>query len=164
MTSRLQMVVIHNTSKFSRKFMFSDTGCQKVQLSGISLTPCRSIAPILGRTVEEAQAKYERYKQYIDYRGGLAKISGYIGVDLSSYPLDEPFKFDMSKKGESGIQAIMNMLKNFDGQDVTPRMLGEKMAFFGFGPMPVGTPEMVADCIEEWATVGDVDGFNVCCK
>jgi alkanesulfonate monooxygenase SsuD/methylene tetrahydromethanopterin reductase-like flavin-dependent oxidoreductase (luciferase family) len=30
--------------------------------------------------------------------------------------------------------------------------------------MPVGTPEMVADVIEDWATNADIDGFNIACK
>lgn len=30
-----------------------------------------------------------------------------------------------------------------------------------FHPMPVGTPEMVADVFEDWINIADVDGFNV---
>lgn len=124
------------------------------------------IAPILGRTLEEAQAKYEKYKACIDYEGGLAKLSGYLNIDLTQYPLDEPFKMTSDAKGpDAGIYAIMNNIKKTsDADEITPRMLGEKMAFCGFGPMPVGTPEMVADVMEEWVNVGDVDGFNVACE
>ncbi|RDW73034.1 bacterial luciferase-like protein [Coleophoma cylindrospora] len=121
------------------------------------------ITPILGRTLEEAQAKYEKYKACIDYEGGLAKLSGYLNMDLTQYPLDEPFKMTEGGKGpDAGIHAIINSIKKTsDAAEITPRMLGEKMAFCGFGPMPVGTPEMVADLLEEWVNEGDVDGFNV---
>lgn len=122
------------------------------------------ITPILGRTLEEAQAKYEKYRALADWRGGLAKISQYLNVDLSAHPPDEPFDIDSIGKSDNAIHAIINAVKRHRDMVVTPRLLGEKMAFCGFGPMPVGTPEMVADIIEDWATNADIDGFNVACK
>jgi alkanesulfonate monooxygenase SsuD/methylene tetrahydromethanopterin reductase-like flavin-dependent oxidoreductase (luciferase family) len=35
------------------------------------------------------------------------------------------------------------------------------MVFCGFGPMPVGDQETVAEVFEDWVNNGDVDGFNV---
>lgn len=43
----------------------------------------------------------------------------------------------------------------------TPRKIGQQMAFCGFGPMPVGTPDMIADVMEDFANNGGIDGFNV---
>lgn len=114
--------------------------------------------------MEEAQAKYEKYKACIDWEGGMAKLSQYLNVDLSSFPLDEQLDVNAIGKSDNSIHAMINMLKRFDGQFVSPRILGEKMAFCGFGPMPVGTPEMVADVMEDWVNNGDIDGFNVACK
>lgn len=122
------------------------------------------MTPIIGRTEEEAKAKYEKYKACADWKGGMAKLSQYLNVDLSLYPPDEPFDVNSVGKSDNAIHAIINMLKRFQGQVVTPRMLGEKMAFCGFGPMPVGTPEQVADVFEDWANNGDVDGFNIACE
>jgi alkanesulfonate monooxygenase SsuD/methylene tetrahydromethanopterin reductase-like flavin-dependent oxidoreductase (luciferase family) len=122
------------------------------------------ITPILGRTLEEAQAKYNKYREMADWRGGLAKISQYLNVDLSAYPPDEPFDVKSIGKSDNAIHAMINTVKSQVDVVVTPRLLGEKMAFCGFGPMPVGTPEMVADVFEDWATNADIDGFNVACK
>jgi len=119
------------------------------------------MTPILGRTLEEAQAKHDRYKAVADWEGGLAKLSQYLNVNLFAYPLDEPFNTQTVVASDSSIHTMVNMLKQFEGQDITPRMLGEKMGFCGFGPMPVGTPEMVADVMEDWVNNGDVDGFNL---
>ncbi|KFA70209.1 hypothetical protein S40285_04419 [Stachybotrys chlorohalonatus IBT 40285] len=119
------------------------------------------MAPILGRTLEEAEAKYEKYKSMADWKGGLAKISQYLNVDLGAYPPDEPFDVDSIGKSDNSIHAIINAVQRHRDIVVTPRLLGEKMAFCGFGPMPVGTPEMVADVIEDWATNADIDGFNI---
>ncbi|RDW61482.1 dimethyl-sulfide monooxygenase-1 [Coleophoma crateriformis] len=122
------------------------------------------ITPILGRTLEEAQAKYEGFKKLADWRGGLVKLSSFLGVDLSQFPVDEPFDFAASG-GNSQIhtmfETIKSVTKNLGEGSVTPRRLGEEFAFCGFANMPVGTPEMVADVMEEWANVADIDGFNV---
>ena len=122
------------------------------------------ICPIIGKTVEEAEAKYKMYKEAVDWRGGMAKLSQYLNVDLSSYPLDEPFDVSSIGKSENAIHALINTVKRYEHEGITPRMLGEKMAFCGFGPMPVGTPEMVADVMEDWVNNADIDGFNVACK
>lgn len=45
---------------------------------------------ITGATDEEAQAKFEEYQQYADAIGGLTLMSGWSGVDLSTFELDEP--------------------------------------------------------------------------
>lgn len=60
---------------------------------------------------------------------------------------------------------MLKTIKRYDKDGtLTPRMLGEQMAFCGFGPMPVGTPEMVADVMEKWVNEADIDGFNIACK
>jgi alkanesulfonate monooxygenase SsuD/methylene tetrahydromethanopterin reductase-like flavin-dependent oxidoreductase (luciferase family) len=120
------------------------------------------LTPIIGRTMEEAQAKYEKAYELADYRGGLAKMSNYLGIDFSKFDLDEPFSLE--GKETNGIQTMINVLTRDPTIVWTPRKIGKQMAFCGFGPMPVGTPEFIADFIEEWAVAGDVDGFNVACK
>jgi hypothetical protein len=119
------------------------------------------MTPILGRTLEEAQAKHDKYKAAVDWRGGMAKLSQYLNVDLFAYPLDEPFDVNAVGTSDNAIHAIINTLKRYQNEVVTPRILGEKMAFCGFGPMPVGTPEMVADVMEDWVNNADIDGFNI---
>jgi len=121
-----------------------------------------SMTPIVGRTVEEAQAKYDKYKTMVDWEGGLAKLSGYLNLDLSKYPLDEPLDYNEIKEGVA-IEGVGTNVKK-DPEPLTPRQLGERMAFCGGGNMPIGTPHMIADVMEEWINVGDIDGFNVACK
>ncbi|KAF7556438.1 hypothetical protein G7Z17_g1428 [Cylindrodendrum hubeiense] len=120
------------------------------------------ISPILGKTVEEANAKYDRARENADVIGGLAQFSGYTGIDLSRFPLDEVFEL----KEQPGDSAIHSFLENFNktigsSEPWTPRRLGENMALGGFHPAPVGTPDMVADVFEEWINEADVDGFNI---
>lgn len=120
------------------------------------------ISPILGRTLEEAQAKLDRARKYANYVGGLAQFSGYTGIDLSRFPVDEIIEL----KDAPGDAALHTFLDNFDKisnntEPWTPRRLGETMAFGGLHPAPVGTPEMVADVMEQWVNEADVDGFNI---
>ncbi|KAH9885730.1 putative xenobiotic compound monooxygenase, DszA family [Xylariomycetidae sp. FL2044] len=120
------------------------------------------ISCILGNTMEEAQAKYEEAKENADIVGGLAQFSGYTGIDLSRFPLDEVFEL----KDAPGDAAVHSFLENFNkatgnNEPWTPRKLGEKMALGGFHPLPIGTPDVVADCFETWIDEADVDGFNI---
>jgi FMN-dependent oxidoreductase (nitrilotriacetate monooxygenase family) len=127
------------------------------------------ITPIIGKTLEEAKKKFDTARKQAHVLGGLARFGGFTGVDLSPFPLDEPFEF----KGELtdvGIHsAIENLKANPDidqfGKERlwTPRKIGEIMAMGGDGVMPVGTPEMVADIFQKWFEEAGVDGFNVCC-
>ena len=122
------------------------------------------MTPILGRTVEAAQAKRDRFRQYIDWEGGLAKLSSFVNFDFGRLPPDVPFIFD-DKGTDNSIHTMLKTIKRYDGDGtLTPRMLGETMAFCGFGPMPIGTPEMVADLMEKWRDEADIDGFNIACK
>jgi hypothetical protein len=120
------------------------------------------ITPIIGKTLEEAQAKYERARENADVVGGLAQFSGYTGIDLSRFPLDDVFELTDAP----GDDATHTFLENFNKatgntEPWTPRRLGETMALGGFHPAPVGTPEMIADVFEQWIDEADVDGFNI---
>jgi alkanesulfonate monooxygenase SsuD/methylene tetrahydromethanopterin reductase-like flavin-dependent oxidoreductase (luciferase family) len=120
------------------------------------------ISPIIGKTKEEAQAKYKRAIENSDPVGGLAQFSGYTGIDLSRFPLDDVFELTDAP----GDNAVHSFLDNFnkvvgDIGPWTPRKLGEIMALGGFHPAPVGTPDMIADVFEQWIDEADVDGFNI---
>lgn len=121
------------------------------------------ICPILGRTEEEAQAKYEKYLANASVQGGLSSFGHFTGVDLAKYEIDEPFNFDNEELSKAGIQGIFNNFKEVEkgGKPWTPRMVGAKVGFGGFGPIPVGTAAQVADVMEEWFNGADVDGFNI---
>jgi hypothetical protein len=66
-----------------------------------------AISPFIGRTIEEGQAKFDRAAQYADIIGGLGQFSGYTGIDMSKYPLDEELKLDTSNPAENMIQGFL---------------------------------------------------------
>lgn len=111
-----------------------------------------AISPFIGRTMEEAQAKFDLAAKHADIIGGLAQFSGYTNIDMSKYPLDEELNLDTSKPAENIVQGFLgNFVDSIESEQVpwTPRRLGMKMALGGLHPSPVGTPEMIADIIEQ---------------
>lgn len=109
-----------------------------------------AMQPFLGKVLEEVQAKYEKMKALSSPLSGLAKLSGYTGVDLSKYAWDEPFTFEATPQAG----AITGVIKNFNlmtkeaNVQLTPKTLGEMVGFTSCAA-PVGTPEMVADVFQE---------------
>jgi len=145
------------------------------------------IMPIIGRTLEEAEAKLAKAKQNLSVNGGLARFCGFTNVDLSGYAIDEEFDFEGAHHDNSIIGVIDNIkLLHTEGTKFTPRVVAESkpicslsknipgqailtsgrtvFALGSSGPRPVGTPEMVADFFEKWWREGDLDGFNVNCS
>ncbi|KAK2759369.1 hypothetical protein FQN54_002847 [Arachnomyces sp. PD_36] len=129
--------------------------------NSVKFFPC--IVPYIGKTAEEGQAKYAYAEANADPLAGLGQFSGYTGIDMSKYPLDEPF--DISSSSESmAIQSVFRALEasgTESSEPWTPRRLGMRMALGGLHPIPIGSAEMVADVFETWMNEADCDGFLV---
>lgn len=50
------------------------------------------ICPVLGRTQEEAQKKYEEYRSLGSIEGALALFGGWTGIDMAKYDDDEELR------------------------------------------------------------------------
>jgi FMN-dependent oxidoreductase (nitrilotriacetate monooxygenase family) len=114
---------------------------------------------ITDETAEKAQAKYEDYLSYASEEGALVFMSGWMGIDLSLYDLDEPI-------GNVKSNAIQSAVSNFqqaaeDGSQWTVRDIARHGAIGGLGPFIVGSATEIADQLQEWVEETDVDGFNL---
>jgi FMN-dependent oxidoreductase (nitrilotriacetate monooxygenase family) len=114
---------------------------------------------ITDETSEKAQAKHEDFLQYASDEGALVFMSGWMGVDLSQFDLDEPI-------GNVKSNAIQSTVANFqqandDGKEWTVRDIARLGNIGGLGPRVVGSPEEVADFLQDWVEETDVDGFNL---
>lgn len=121
-----------------------------------------TFTPIIGRTEEEAQAKYEEAKKYASTIGGLVLFSGWTGVNIANIPLDKEITAADSLE-EHKVTSILSAFTT-TSKDIpkwTPRVVAEKAAIGGLGPVGVGTPSQVADLLEQWIEEADVDGFNL---
>jgi len=113
---------------------------------------------ILGRTEAEATAKYDDYRRYISAEGALTLMSGWTGVDFSTYALDQEVRHVTNDAGRS---AMDNITRADPSRVWTVREVAEHVGIGGIGPVIVGTPERVADEIEAWFEQTDVDGLNM---
>ena len=114
---------------------------------------------ITAETDEEARAKHAEYLSYGDPEGALVFMSGWMGVDLASYGLDEPI-------GNVDSNAILSAVEAFqsadpDGGEWAVRDIANWGKIGGIGPLIVGSGERVADVLQEWVAETDVDGFNL---
>ncbi|GAB3572947.1 LLM class flavin-dependent oxidoreductase [Leifsonia lichenia] len=114
---------------------------------------------ITDETSEKAQAKYEDYLTYASPEGALVFMSGWMGVDLSTYDLDEPIGNVQSNAIQSAVANYQRA--NEDGSEWTVRDIGRLGAIGGLGPFIVGSGSEIAYQLQEWVEDTDVDGFNL---
>jgi FMN-dependent oxidoreductase (nitrilotriacetate monooxygenase family) len=113
---------------------------------------------VLGRTEAEARAKYAEYRRYISHEGALTLMSGWTGVDFSTYDFDQEVRH---VQNDAGRTAMDNITRADPDRVWTVREVAEHVGIGGIGPVVVGTPEKVADAIEAWVEQTDVDGLNL---
>ena len=113
---------------------------------------------ILGRTEAEAAAKYADYRSHVSPEGALALMSGWTGVDFSTYDLDQQVRHVQNDAGRS---AMDNITRADPDRIWTVREVAQHVGIGGIGPVLIGTAEKVADDIEAWFEQTDVDGLNV---
>ena len=121
-----------------------------------------TITPIIGRTHEEAESKYEEALKFASAEGGLVFWSGNAGIDLDKFDFDKEIT-EEDAKSDFRVQSLVSNL-SYRGDDVplwTPRNIGKAVSLGGTGPVVVGTATEVADQFERWMQVADIDGFNV---
>ncbi|MDQ0226191.1 LLM class flavin-dependent oxidoreductase [Metabacillus niabensis] len=114
--------------------------------------------PIVGRTEDEAWAKYEELTKYISYEGALSLLSGWSGVDFSKYDPDQVIEYIDTNAVRS---TLHNITKSSPNKKWTVREIANFIGIGGNGPVAVGTPEQIADTLEEWMDETDIDGFNL---
>ncbi|WP_423924060.1 LLM class flavin-dependent oxidoreductase [Frigoribacterium sp. 2-23] len=115
---------------------------------------------ITDATPEKARAKHEEYQRYASHEGALVLMSGWMGVDLSTYSLDDPVGDVQSNAIQSAV-ANLQAASDETGRPWTIRDIAEAAGIGGLGPRIVGSGEEIADQLQEWVEETDVDGFNL---
>ncbi|KAK3400430.1 luciferase-like domain-containing protein [Sordaria brevicollis] len=96
------------------------------------------VTPILGKTEEEAREKLAEYRNRYGDEEELREVeSNAVRSTVDAYARFSP-----------------------PGSKWTKHTVAEHVAIGGNGPIIVGTPEQVADGLENWINEADVDGFN----
>jgi alkanesulfonate monooxygenase SsuD/methylene tetrahydromethanopterin reductase-like flavin-dependent oxidoreductase (luciferase family) len=88
----------------------------------------------------------------------LTLISGWTGIDFGQFSPDEPLRHRYT----NAVQSAVETFTTIDPDKVwTVREMADWVGIGGFGPVFVGSPQTVADLLQEWVEDTDVDGFNL---
>ncbi|KAF2436999.1 Nitrilotriacetate monooxygenase component A/pristinamycin IIA synthase subunit A [Tothia fuscella] len=117
------------------------------------------ICPIIGRTEEEAKAKFEDVQQYGDVEGALALFGGWTGIDLAKYDDEQELRQVESNAIRSAVEGWSKSSPSV--AKWTKHTVAKHITVGGLGATVVGTPVQVADEFERWVKEADVDGFNI---
>ena len=116
------------------------------------------IQPIIGGTEEEARKKLDDLIERLPLEGAISRLSGTMGVDFSGMDLDQPLA-EMQTQGSQGLmKAFANIV---DDKPLTLREVAVRWGLSVGMPQIVGTPEQVADQMENiWRETG-CHGYNI---
>jgi N-acetyl-S-(2-succino)cysteine monooxygenase len=119
--------------------------------------------PTVGRTASEAQEKFEYIQSLIHPDVGKELISVDLGgADLSGISVDEPVPEHLipekTRSSTSRLKTVGGVARQ---EQLTIRQLYERYAGSRGSYSVVGTPEQIADQMEEWLTTDAADGFII---
>jgi len=120
------------------------------------------LVPVIGSTEAEAHEREEELSRLQVPAYGLRQLSQLLGHEITEDELDRPLRDlgDVSKV--EGHQSRFQVVTDIARRDnLTVRELLVRLGGGRGHRTFTGTPEQIADTIEEWFTSGAADGFNV---
>ena len=116
---------------------------------------------IVAETNEDAHHKYNELASYGDREGALALFGGWSGYDLSKYSDEEDFRF--SEETPPAVRSMVNHWASTSPEGITwnKKTIANWLVLGGNGAKIIGNPITVADELQRWIDVADVDGFNL---
>lgn len=113
---------------------------------------------IVAPTDAEAQARLAEYREYASASGALTLMSGWTGIDFAEYAPAQVLREVPSDAIQSAVEAFTRADPT---RTWTTAEIADYCAIGGDGPVLVGSPQTVADQLQEWVAETDVDGFNL---
>lgn len=121
------------------------------------------ITPVIGRTQAEAREKYDFLQSMLPddlALEALARLSG--GLDLRQFPLDGPLPdLPPTNSAKARQQLLVDLARR---ENMTLRQIARHASAANGHRVLVGTPEWIADELQEWLVKDAADGFNVICN
>ena len=113
---------------------------------------------VIGDSVEEAREKRAKLDSLVHIESAVASLSIALGHDASKFDLDGPLPaIPESNASKSGRARAVAMAER---ENLTVRQLAQRLGGYS-GAAMVGTPETIADEMEEWLESEGSDGFTV---
>ena len=118
------------------------------------------LSVVVGRTEQEATERHECLQSLIHpivAREILSTVLG--GVDLSAYSLDDPLpEIPKSNASQSTFEYVTGMARR---ENLTIRQIALRVAGARGKAVVRGSPQQIADIMEEWFVNEACDGFNI---
>ncbi|SHL52791.1 FMN-dependent oxidoreductase, nitrilotriacetate monooxygenase family [Roseovarius pacificus] len=133
--------------------------CEKAGRPRDAIKILPGLAVVLGETQEDARNKLNEMSTLVDPVAAMKVLSDRLGEDMSRYSLDEPvaeLPESTLMQGHARVLTSMARRKNLtlrELRDLACVATGHRVAF--------GTPEEIADDMEEWFRRGAADGFMI---
>lgn len=114
---------------------------------------------VIGDTVAEARALKRKLDSLVFHESAISSLNVLLGHDVSGYPLDGPLPEIPETNASKSSREKLIALSRDEGMSIR-----ELAQFVGgsYGLMEmVGTPESIANEMEEWLMSEACDGFNI---
>ncbi len=114
---------------------------------------------VVGDTVEEAREKRALLDSLVHYDSAIASLSIALGNDASGFDPDGPLPDNLpeSNASKSGRERTIRLARD---ESLNVRQLAQRLGGYS-GLAMVGTPETIADEMEEWLMTEASDGFTI---
>ena len=118
------------------------------------------IMPIVGRTMAEAEDKYETLRALVEDAIGLRSVQRLCGgLDISGLDPDGPLPDPLPPSNAA--RARQDMVIAMGRRGMTIRQIGRVLGMSQAHRVLWGTPASMADDMQEWLEAGACDGFNL---
>jgi FMN-dependent oxidoreductase (nitrilotriacetate monooxygenase family) len=123
-----------------------------------SLKILAGLPVVIGSSQQEAEDKYQAMQEMIHPDVGRFRLGADLEADLSDLPLDEPIPESRLPKSANLHKAFFDgIMKIIREENPTLRQLYLR---YERGRKTIkGTPQQIADVMEEWVSLGATDGF-----
>jgi FMN-dependent oxidoreductase (nitrilotriacetate monooxygenase family) len=117
------------------------------------------VMPIVGASDAEAREKLAKLQSWITPTNAVTLVASRIGYDVSGHPLDGPVPPPPPFQGSRTFTSVLyEMAKR---ENMTLRDLYNLTAAARGHWVICGTPQGIADTLQEWFEGGAADGFNI---
>jgi FMN-dependent oxidoreductase (nitrilotriacetate monooxygenase family) len=113
---------------------------------------------VVGESVAEAREKRARLDSLVHFESSIASLSIALGHDASKFDPDGPLpSIPPSNASQSGRERAVELAQR---EGLTVKQLAQRLGGYS-GLAFVGTPQTIADEMEDWLVNEGSDGFNV---
>ncbi|OAP56565.1 alkanesulfonate monooxygenase [Fonsecaea erecta] len=114
---------------------------------------------VVGNSIHDAQSKRLKLDSLVHYDSAIASLSIALGTDASKFDPDGPLPADLPESNASKTSHA-GVLKVAAEEGLSVRQLAQRQGGYS-GLAFVGTPEGIADSMQQWLDEEACDGFTV---